>query len=452
MNNIASVKEPICNNCSESCKNIKGTHSINLAMSKINPHWLQFPPPQKANFTILGILYTIIMIVGVFGNGIVIFMFLRYKNLRTCANVLIVNLAISDILMMLKMPIFIYNAFHSNPILGDFACDVYGFIGGLSGTASIGTLSIISYNRYEAIRFPLRRISSSKIYICIVLSWANALVFSAAPLLNIGLDQYQYEGYLISCSFAYLSEDPLTKSYIFVFFLAAFALPMIIIGFSYYKIVNIVLNRYKEVFKDVHSIRSVKEEHQRRQELKLALTVLLVIFLWFFSWSPYAVVAFLGVSGQKHLVTPLVSMVPALFCKTASAVDPYFYAMIQPKFKTQLRKLFHVSRRKKKIQKCTDVTKPDQGVEVEILKFELVRRFEILEGKNLSKENFNSGNVEEFKVQGRKFRSEEYRANLLYLGPSFTNKNSEFRKMTKRLPASSRAFQRRDEEEHETPD
>ncbi|XP_066251491.1 opsin, ultraviolet-sensitive-like [Euwallacea similis] len=417
-------------------------------MSKINPHWLQFPPPLKANFTILGILYIIIMFVGIFGNGIVIFMFFRYKNLRTCANVLMVNLAVSDILMMLKMPIFIYNAFHSSPVLGDFACNVYGFIGGLSGTASIGTLSIISYNRYEAIRFPLRRISSSKIYICIVLSWVNALLFSTAPLLNIGLDQYEYEGYLISCSFAYLTEDLLTKSYIFVFFLAAFALPMIIIAFSYYKIVNVVLNRSKEVFKDINSIRFMKEEHLRKQELKLAFTVLVVIFLWFFSWSPYAVVAFLGVSGQKHLVTPLVSMVPALFCKTASAVDPYFYAMTQPKFKAQLRKLFSASKGEKKIKKFRQVMKPDESVEVETLKLEFVRPFEVSEDKNLSKK-ISISDIKEFEAKGRRFRSEVHRANLLYLAPSFTNKSSAFRELTRRLSESSKAFQRRDDEEHE---
>lgn len=80
---------------------------------------------------------------------------------------------------------------------------------------------------------------------------------------------------------------------------------------------------------------------------RLAFVVIGIIAMWFVAWSPYAVVALLGVSGQNHLITPLISMVPALFCKTASCLDPYVYAVSLPRFRNELRHLTKRSRRKR---------------------------------------------------------------------------------------------------------
>nr|CAH7755856.1 unnamed protein product [Callosobruchus chinensis] len=83
----------------------------------------------------------------------------------------------------------------------------------------------------------------------------------------------------------------------------------------------------------------MKEEANKRQEITVARVAFSTVLLWFLSWTPYAIVALLGVFDQKQLITPLVSMFPALFCKTASCLDAYVYALSHPKFKMELRKL-----------------------------------------------------------------------------------------------------------------
>lgn len=53
----------------------------------INKHWLQFHPPHHRSHYILAVLYTVIMTVGVTGNCLVIFMFIRYVlKLGSCKN------------------------------------------------------------------------------------------------------------------------------------------------------------------------------------------------------------------------------------------------------------------------------------------------------------------------------------------------------------------------------
>lgn len=64
-------------------------------------------------------LYCLISVVGCFGNAFVIFMFGSRKSLRTPANILVMNLAICDFLMLAKCPIAIYNNIKEGPALGD---------------------------------------------------------------------------------------------------------------------------------------------------------------------------------------------------------------------------------------------------------------------------------------------------------------------------------------------
>ncbi|VEN36409.1 unnamed protein product, partial [Callosobruchus maculatus] len=232
----------------------------------INIHWLKFDAPYDISFYALGTTYMLFIMVGFTGNLLVIFLFARCKSLRTPANYLIVNLAITDGLMSLKSVVVVYNCFHKGPALGEI-------------------------------------------------------------------------GYLTSCSFDYLTDNKRIKIFIIVFFVAAWVVPFILISFSYGNILKVVTSRTITSKRGRESFRHMKEEANKRQEITVARVAFTTVLLWFVSWTPYAIVALLGVFDQKHLITPLVSMFPALFCKTASCLDAYVYALSHPKFKMELRKL-----------------------------------------------------------------------------------------------------------------
>lgn len=69
----------------------------------IDPHWYQFPPMNPLWHALLGFVIGVLGVVSVIGNGMVIYIFTSTKSLRTPSNLLVVNLAISDFLMMLSM-------------------------------------------------------------------------------------------------------------------------------------------------------------------------------------------------------------------------------------------------------------------------------------------------------------------------------------------------------------
>lgn len=51
------------------------------------------------------------------------------------------------------------------------------------------------------------------------------------------------------------------------------------------------------------------------------------------AWTPYATVALIGAFGNKALLTPGVTMIPACACKFVACLDPYVYAISHPRYR-----------------------------------------------------------------------------------------------------------------------
>ncbi|CAG9795063.1 unnamed protein product [Diatraea saccharalis] len=278
---------------------------------------------------------------------------LRCRSLRTAGNILVANLALSDFFMLAKTPVFIYNSFYLGPALGKPGCIIYGFLGGLTGVTSIATLSAIALDRYWAVvrpLEPLRALTAVRARLLAIAAWLYAALFASIPAFDVGYGHYVPEGYLTSCSFDYLTEETPPRYFIFVFFCAAWLAPFCTISFCYLNIFReVVCNRNISTSNQEQrlSSRHVKERVKRKAEIKLAFLVIAVIALFFISWTPYAVVALLGIAGKKDLITPITSMIPALFCKTAACINPFIYIITHPKFRIEFKKLLYRDKSKR---------------------------------------------------------------------------------------------------------
>ena len=68
-------------------------------------------------------------------------------------------------------------------------------------------------------------------------------------------------------------------------------------------------------------------------EVTIAKIVIGLVTLWTITWTPYALVSLIGISGYGHILTPFDSMVPALVAKTAACIDPFVYSLNHPKIR-----------------------------------------------------------------------------------------------------------------------
>jgi r-opsin len=124
-----------------------GGHSGNISvvdkvlpdmLHLIDPHWYQYPPMNPLWHSILGLVIFIIGMISLIGNACVIQIFSTEKTLRSPANLLIVNLAISDFGMMFTMgPPMVIACYHETWVFGPQMCELYAMLGSLWGCGSI---------------------------------------------------------------------------------------------------------------------------------------------------------------------------------------------------------------------------------------------------------------------------------------------------------------------------
>merc|ERR1719483_1873707 len=117
------------------------------------PHWLSFPPSNPFFAVAIAIFYAILTVVILSANGFIIFLFVKEPSLRTPNNLFVLNLSISDFLLILcEGPPIVFAPFYGYYwSYGSTACTLYGFAGGVFGVVSIWTAVFIGYDRYNRI-------------------------------------------------------------------------------------------------------------------------------------------------------------------------------------------------------------------------------------------------------------------------------------------------------------
>ena len=107
---------------------------------------------------IVPIVFGIIFVVGLIGNGTLIYIVARNKSLRNTPNILIVSLASGDLLLILIAVPFVATVF-TFPYwpYGSVMCKVTEFMQTLSLGVSVFTLVALSGDRYVAIVYPMNK-------------------------------------------------------------------------------------------------------------------------------------------------------------------------------------------------------------------------------------------------------------------------------------------------------
>ncbi|KAM9561183.1 melanopsin-A-like [Salvelinus alpinus] len=298
--------------------------------------------PDHVHYTI-GVVILAIGITGMVGNFLVIYAFSRSKSLRTPANMFIINLAITDLLMCLtQAPIFFTTSMHKRWIFGEKGCELYAFCGALFGICSMITLMVIAVDRYFVITRPLASIgvlSKKRALLILMAAWVYSLGWSLPPF--FGWSAYVPEGLLTSCSWDYVTFTPSVRAYTMLLFTFVFFIPLIVIMYCYFFIFRAIRTTNKAVSKincNGSTRDSIKSFRRLKNEWKMAKIALIVILLYVISWSPYSVVALTAFAGYADFLTPYMNSVPAVIAKASAIHNPIIYAITHPKYRMAIAK------------------------------------------------------------------------------------------------------------------
>ncbi|KAI9564298.1 blue wavelength opsin [Daphnia sinensis] len=312
-------------------------------MSYVHPYWKTFEAPNPFLHYTLGFFYIIFMFCALMGNGVVIWIFTSCKSLRTPSNMLVVNLAILDFIMMMKTPIFIMNSYNEGPIWGKLGCDVFALLGSYNGIGSAMNNAAIAYDRHRTIARPLDgKLTRKQVTLMIVAIWAWATPFSVMPFLGIW-GRFVPEGFLTTCTFDYMTEDSSTRFFVGTIFFYSYVIPLALLIFYYSKIVQSV-GDHEKTLRDqakkmnVTSLRSNRDQNEKSAEVRIAKVAIALATLFVVAWTPYAFVALTAAFGNRSVLTPLMSMIPACCCKGVACINPWVYAINHPRYRLELQK------------------------------------------------------------------------------------------------------------------
>jgi len=307
----------------------------------IHPHWNNYPPVNPMWHYLLGVIYVFLGIASFLGNGVVLYLYMKVKKLQTPSNLLVANLALLDFQMMItNFPTFAYNSFNGGVwMFSAFYCEIYAFCGFVTGLGAIWSLVFITYDRYNVIVHGVsgQPLTFGKAGAMVVFVWANGILTSLPPFFGWG--SYLPEGILNSCTTDYLSKDFNNRSYGIFIFLWCYCLPLGAILYFYFFIIKSVAAhesamRAQAKKMNVASLRSGTEGESA--EMRVAKVAIFNVSLWILCWTPYCAVTVQGLFFDQSVITPLVSMLPALLAKSASTYNPMVYALGHPRFRAAM--------------------------------------------------------------------------------------------------------------------
>uniref|UniRef100_A0A3Q3WJA7 Rhodopsin n=1 Tax=Mola mola TaxID=94237 RepID=A0A3Q3WJA7_MOLML len=276
---------------------------------------------SRACHTAVAVVLGFILVLGFLGNFLVLLVFSRFPRLRTPANLLLINISASDMLVCIcGTPLGLAASVRGRWLSGHHGCRWYGFSNALFGIVSLVSFSLLALEQYSVLLYNAQTNSSQyrRAGFAITASWLYSLVWTLPPL--IGWSSYGPEGPGTTCSVQWHQRSATARSYISCLFVFCLLLPLMLMIFCYGRILLAL---------QVCRINGSPAEHR---EGRVLLIVVYMVTGYLLCWMPYGVVAMLASFGRPGMVPPTASIIPSLLAKTSTVLNPIIYVLLNHQF------------------------------------------------------------------------------------------------------------------------
>lgn len=285
---------------------------------------------------VVPIIFGIIVLVGLFGNTLVVIVIIANKQMRSTTNYLIFSLAMADLLFI----VFCVPFTASDYILpswpfGSIWCQTVQYLTYVTAYASVYTLLLLSFDRFLAVVHPIAaltiRTEGNALY-AICCSWVLILTSCIPLYLCHGIKKQNFDGKVyIHCGF--LDEDYNHMAFHIGFITTMYFVPLAVIVVLYLMILNRLW--YGVVPGGSRSAESV------RGKKRVTRMVVIVVVTFIVCWFPIQLVLLLKSLGLYEMTTLKIIMQIAaqVLAYINSCVNPILYAFLSDPFRKAFRKV-----------------------------------------------------------------------------------------------------------------
>ncbi|XP_026733115.1 prolactin-releasing peptide receptor-like [Trichoplusia ni] len=277
--------------------------------------------------------YTLIFVVGIFGNALVCYAVIRNRAMQTVTNLFITNLALSDILLcVFAVPFTPLYTFLGRWVFGGPLCHIMPYAQGCSVYISTLTLTSIAIDRFFVIIYPFK--PRMKITTCICL-----IVFIWVFSLSV---TFPY-GYYMALQDVYCAEkwpsDQIRKAFGAVTTIMQFVVPFIVMAFCY-TCVSVKLNdRLKS---RPGSKNSKKEDAERERKRRTNRMLIAMVAIFGLSWLPLNLI---NISSDFYSLAEdwryymVLFFVAHFIAMSSTCYNPFLYAWLNENFRKEFMQI-----------------------------------------------------------------------------------------------------------------
>ncbi|XP_068186038.1 trace amine-associated receptor 13c-like [Antennarius striatus] len=281
---------------------------------------------------IIYIIMSFISIVTVFLNMLVIISISHFRQLHTPTNLLLLSLAVSDCSLGLLL-VFQIILIDGCWFLGDIMCVAYFVLYYMFTAASIGTMILISVDRYVAICHPLHystEVTKKRINICVCLCWMFCVIVHSLIL----KDNLEQPGGYNTC----VGQCVIDVNYVsgLTDMILSFIFPVTVIIVLYMRVFVVAVSQARAMRSHITSvtIKCSTKGTVKKSEMKAAITLGVVVVVFLICVCPYYSVL---LSGQDSKIDAASSAIIMCLFYFNSCLNPLIYALFYPWFRKSIR-------------------------------------------------------------------------------------------------------------------
>ncbi|XP_039674268.1 trace amine-associated receptor 8a-like [Perca fluviatilis] len=295
--------------------------------------------PMRTHFEIIlsYIILSSITLLTTTLNLLVIISISHFKQLHSPTNLLLLSLAVSDFFVGLLM-FFQIELIDGCWFLGDLVCTLSYLLSCIITSASVGSMVLISIDRYVAICDPLHystKVTEKRVQVCVCLCWICSVIFQILVL----KDNLKQPGRYNSCS----GECVVVSDYIagLVDLVVTFIGPVTVIIVLYMRVFVVAVSQARAMRSHIAAVTlqgSVKVT-AKSSEMKAARTLGVVIVVFLICLCPYYSVAL-----TDNLLNPVSAAFVICLYYFNSCLNPLIYSFFYPWFRKCLKLVvtFHI--------------------------------------------------------------------------------------------------------------
>ncbi|XP_051802273.1 neuropeptide Y receptor type 2 [Acanthochromis polyacanthus] len=298
---------------------------------------------------ILILAYCTIILFGVTGNSLVIYVVYKFRNLRTVTNFFIVNLAVADLLVnMLCLPFTLAYTLYGEWMFGQVFCFMLPYAQGLAVHVSTITLNIIALDRHRSIVYHMEtKMSKDMCAVVIVITWAvSALLASPLAIFReYGTFDFSPNKSIQVCAEKWPESSMNGSIYSISMLLVQYGLPLAINSVAYIRIWKKLKN---------HMTYGRNDRHQRRKKTtKMLLTMVVVFAVLWLPFHAFQLAADIDSAVLSMKDFKLLYTVFHIVAMCSTFVNPILYGWMNNNYRSAFMSVFEYYRPSNVTSRCS---------------------------------------------------------------------------------------------------